>query len=176
VGKETQNAAWLKATLPEIRIELRSIPFFSDVLTPEELDDLATVFNPRVFPSGAIVMRQGEIGNSMLCLIEGTVQVALEATASKPSEIIRLRAGTVVGEMEVLSGRMRLATVTAIEDVRALEISRSALESALSRSPDLAESLNATLRRRGAIYSQAAARDLSFFQKLLSRFRFGPRR
>lgn len=176
MGKESQSAAWLKATLPEIRVELRSIPFFSDVLPPDQLDELATHFDPLVFPTGSVLMKQGEVGNSMLCLIEGTVQVALEATASKPSEIIRLRAGTVVGEMEVLSGRHRLATVTALEDVRALEISKAALEGVLNRSPDLAESFNATLRRRDAIYSQAAARDMSLFQKLLSRFGYGPRK
>lgn len=172
MGTEAQHAAWLRATLPQIRIELRSVPFFSDVLPPHELDELATLFDPRFFPAGSVLMKQGEVGNSMLCLLEGTVQVTLKATVSKPSEIIRLRAGTVVGEMEVLSGRPRLATVLALEDVKALEISKAALEGLLKRSPDLAENFNATLRRRDAIYSQATARDMSAFSRLLSRFGF----
>jgi CRP-like cAMP-binding protein len=163
---EPGTSEWLKASVREIRLQLQTVPFFSDVLPADQMEELASLCEPRAFAPGSVLMKQGDPADSMLCLIEGAVRVTHETKKSKSTEIIRLRAGSVVGEMEVLAGQLRLATVTAIDNVRALEIPKSALERILRQSPELAESLRATLGRRNAIYSQITASGMSLFQKI----------
>jgi len=155
----------------EIRADLQAVPFFSDVLQTPHLDELATVCEPRTFKPGSILMRQGDIGNSMFCITEGIVRVIYETPRRQQSEIIRLHEGSVVGEMEVLSGQPRLATVLALTEVQALEIPGAALKALLSRSPDLEESLRATLSRRHAIYSEATTSKAPLLRWLVARIK-----
>jgi CRP-like cAMP-binding protein len=155
----------------EIRSQLRTVPFFSDVLQTRHLDELASVCEARVFKPGSVLMRQGDIGNSMFCIIEGVVQVVYESGRRQRSEIIRLREGSVVGEMEVLSAQPRLATVLALTDVRALEIPSATLKALLSRSSELEESLRATLTRRHAIYSEVTTSQAPLLQRLVAKFK-----
>jgi hypothetical protein len=63
----------------------------------------------------------------------------------RENEISRLRAGTVVGEIEMLTGDRRVATVRAVTLVHALEIPKSALERLFAKSPDLIENLERRL-------------------------------
>jgi CRP-like cAMP-binding protein len=155
----------------EIRSQLQSVPFFSDVLETRHLDELASVCESRAFKAGSILMRQGDVGRSMFCLTEGVVRVVFEARPHRQSEIIRLREGSVVGEMEVLTGQARLATVIAHTDVQALEIPSAALKDLLSSSPDLEENLRATLNRRHAIYSEATTSKAPLIQRLVAKFK-----
>jgi CRP-like cAMP-binding protein len=159
-----------RATL-EIRSQLQTVPFFSDVLQTRHLDELAGVCEARFFKLGSMLMRQGDVGSSMFCVIEGVVQVVFEARRRRRSEIIKLRDGSVVGEMEVLSGRPRLATVLALTDVRALEIPATTLKALLSRSPELEESLVATLSRRHAIYSEVTTSKAPLIRRLVARIK-----
>ena len=161
----------LAPALREIRTQLQTVSFFSDVLETHQLDELASVCEARIFKPGSMLMRQGDIGNSMFCLIEGDVRVVFETDRGQQSEIIRLREGSVVGEMEVLSGQPRLATVLALTDVRALEIPGAALKALLMRSPDLEESLRATLSRRHAIYSEMTTSHAPLIQRLVARIK-----
>lgn len=139
-----------------MRRDLQTIRLFSDALRPDQLDELALACSRASFRAGTVVMRQGDTGSVMFCIVEGEVSVTYVDQMNRRNEISTLRAGTVAGEIEILTGERRVATVTAITDVGALEIPKEALEALFARSPDLIENLAATLAIRQAILDQIA--------------------
>jgi CRP-like cAMP-binding protein len=131
-----------------VRNALQSIHLFSDVLDSAQLDQLACDCQPVHFDVDAILMRQGEHATTMYCIVAGLVSLQFVDHLQRVRNIRELGAGSVVGEIELLTGAPRLATVTAASEVEALEISKGALESVFSRSPDLLESFAANVALR----------------------------
>ncbi len=134
----------------DIREALQSIQLFSDVLRPDQLDLLAEQCSPVFFPAGASLMVHGELGASMFCITNGLVSLTLK----RGHEFRKLGAGNVVGEMELLTGAPRTATVTALTDVAALEITKAALMELFARSPELIESFKAVFAIRQKMLEQ----------------------
>jgi CRP-like cAMP-binding protein len=143
--------------LDDIRRALQAIHRISDVLGPDQLDALAAQCAPVFFPAGAVVMRQGDFGASMFGIVEGVVSVSFTDQLDRETELTQLRAGNVVGEMALLTGDPRTATVRALTDVSALEITKPALEQAFVDSPDLVERLAEVLAFRKAMLDKVAA-------------------
>ncbi len=124
---------------------LRSIRFFSDVLEPSELDILVDLSQPERFERSHVLIREDDIGHSMFVIVSGTVDVTV---AGEEEPIATLKEGDIVGEMSLLTGARRSATVTATTPVEAIEISKEALAVVLGRSPDLVERFARMLARR----------------------------
>jgi CRP-like cAMP-binding protein len=140
----------------EIRRDLQNIRLFSDALRPDQLDELALACSRQFFRPDTVMMRQGDCGAVMFCIVAGEVSISFVDRMNRRNEISRLRAGTVVGEIEILTGERRMATVTALTEVCVLEVPKRALENLFSRSPDLIENLGATLAIRQAMLDQIA--------------------
>ncbi len=89
------------------------------------------------FAAGDAIMRRGESGDELLVVLEGAVRV------SRPGKQIVLGAGEIVGELEVLSQSAggRFADIEAVDDVRALVVTRDDLRAALVKHPDAALAL-----------------------------------
>jgi CRP-like cAMP-binding protein len=102
---------------------LRRHPIFSS-LNEEEIANLLRdeVAQERVFPQGAVILRGGEVGDSVFLIRSGSVQVTLRGTSGPPSPLAVLHAGEVFGEMAVLERKPRSATVVARENCLLLEI------------------------------------------------------
>jgi CRP-like cAMP-binding protein len=114
-----------------------SVPFFVDVLDFGQLDALGAALGPpRLFPRGTVMMRQGEIGHSMFLIAEGKVHVAVHSPAGD-QHVATLGSGDIVGEMSLLTGARRSATVTAARKVAAVEIPKSAIEGLIVERPGL---------------------------------------
>jgi small-conductance mechanosensitive channel/CRP-like cAMP-binding protein len=112
----------------------------------------------RVFGAGEVIVRQGDTGRSLFVVHQGEVVVRLEPDGR---EVARTQAGGVFGEMSLLTGDPRTATVAAARDSVVLEIDADALrEVALSR-PDALDAISRLVveRRVGLDAAQAAARD-----------------
>jgi CRP-like cAMP-binding protein len=115
---------------------LAKTPFFGGVLSAAELDKLAAKLELKTFPRGAVIVRQGDLGASMFVLVDGKVTVSVHLRAGE-ERVATLGAGNIVGEMSLLTGARRSATVTATRPVSALEIAKPALEELLTGSPGL---------------------------------------
>lgn len=103
----------------------------------------------RTFPAGVSLMRQGEPSDAMYVIERGRVRV--ERTHPQLTETIllaELGPGEVVGEMGVLDGDPRSASVTAIDDTEAIELGPQALYATLTEFPELANALLRVLSRR----------------------------
>jgi CRP-like cAMP-binding protein len=128
---------------------LGSIPFFAEVLAPAELYALADSAYELTADSGATLIHQGDVGSSMIVLTDGTVTVSI-ADDGRQRTVATLGRGALVGEMSLLTGAPRTATVTAESPVTALEIDRSAIQPLLAGNPDLFDRFAEILEKRRA--------------------------
>jgi CRP-like cAMP-binding protein len=126
---------------------LGSIPFFADVLSPADLDRLAARAIAVHYKKGADLLREDDPGQSMFVIVGGEV-VVTTGKRPKAKEVARLGKGAIVGEMSLLTGAHRAATVTAVTPVEALEITKAALEPILAASPSLVERFGVMLEKR----------------------------
>jgi CRP-like cAMP-binding protein len=128
---------------------LATVPFFAEALDAGELDGLAAGTRRAEFDRGAVIVREHDVGDSRFAILRGTTEVSTGRSGSA-GHVATLRAGDIFGEMSLLTGALRSATVTAVTPVVALEIGRSALEPLLAASPALYDRFAATLDDRQA--------------------------
>ncbi len=136
---------------PTSRAEARHIiaatPFFSEVLTEEEIDKLAGRAIAIDADPGSELIKEDELGASMFIIVAGQVDV-VTGKGKAAKRIARLGPGDFVGEMSLMTGAHRSATVTAATPVRAVEVSRTALAPILDASPELVHRFAAILGKR----------------------------
>lgn len=110
---------------------------------------LAGIGERRAFAAGSVLMRQGEESSCMFVILGGTVSVVREHPhISTPIALAHLGPGEIVGEMGLLDGDPRSATVTALEDTLAVEISGEVLQAIVAEHPDVYASLTRVLSKR----------------------------
>jgi small-conductance mechanosensitive channel/CRP-like cAMP-binding protein len=111
---------------------------------------------------GQAVVRQGEQGDTLYLVARGEVSVrialpAAEGENASQKEVARLGRGALFGEMSVLTGDPRTATVVALGDAALLAVDRDAFERILSAEPDLAQKLADVIARRRVALDAARA-------------------
>jgi CRP-like cAMP-binding protein len=89
-----------------------------------------------VFAAGESIVRQGEAGGSLFVMVRGESVVTLAGT---DGEVARLRPGDVFGEMSLLTGEARTATVTAVTDCDLLEIDAEGFRAVVMTNPSVLE-------------------------------------
>ena len=104
---------------------------------------LVGVMTPRALPAGATVVEAGAPALALYWLAHGTVSVARDGAA-----LGELHSGAFFGEIALVGGTTRTATVTAAEDLWLLEIPARAVETAAAKHPKLAEVLALHARAR----------------------------
>jgi hypothetical protein len=97
---------------------LGSLPMFAP-LPLAVTDLLAAEIEPRQFPAGAVVMREGEVGDHFHLIVDGAAAVSVHG-APRPS----LQRGDCFGEIALLRDIPRTATVTAERPLRTLALGR----------------------------------------------------
>ncbi|MBV8083944.1 MAG: cyclic nucleotide-binding domain-containing protein [Chloroflexi bacterium] len=102
------------------------------------LDEIARWGKRRLFLTGQDIMVQGDPSDSLHILVKGAVKVERELPNTRqPLFLAELAPGDIVGEMGVLNGDPRTATVTAIEDSETLEIPAQPLKRIFQDDPDV---------------------------------------
>jgi hypothetical protein len=146
----TTRVAETARTLGEIdtMLLLRRVPLFQE-LEPEDLQRIATTCLERMYPADTEVMREGDIGDELMVILEGTVRVIRREHDGGERFIRRYEAGDHIGELAVLRERPRAATVVAeTAEVRALVINGESLKAILRERPEAAMTMLATLAER----------------------------
>jgi flavin reductase (DIM6/NTAB) family NADH-FMN oxidoreductase RutF len=111
-------------------------------LPPELLKPILDAGVERVYEEGDAIMRMGEAGDAMVLVVEGS------ATIERGGRKVPVAPGELVGEIAVLDGGPRTATVVAESRVRVLEIGRDELMRVLEADPKAATALIAVLASR----------------------------
>jgi small-conductance mechanosensitive channel/CRP-like cAMP-binding protein len=144
--------------LKETRNALLRSSLFANVLNPQQLDDLAGNCERKEWRRGTVLMRQGEMPSTMFIILEGAVSISVKGPSGQEQEVAVSATGDVVGEMSLLTGAPRTATVTALARLRVLEIEKKDIEELLSKSPELAERFSAILGKRQTELDELANR------------------
>ncbi len=125
---------------------LGEIPIFSH-LSQEERDRLAESMEEKIYGAGESLVCKGDAGNTFYVILDGTTSVHLGPETRSP-EVAVLKRGDYFGEMCLLTGEPRSATVVAVNDCRVLQLSHEVLQKLLKEKKSLAEDFARALKQR----------------------------
>ncbi len=120
---------------------LPAIPLFSTLAVDALKEVLGTAMEVRAFAPGELVVAEGAPGDSMFALVEGTAGIYRGWGTPGQRRVASLEAGDIFGEVALLSGAPRVATVAADGDAVALEFPREAMARVIARHPAVGEQL-----------------------------------
>lgn len=121
---------------------LQRVPLFSGFTEPD-LRRVAALSRIVEAPVGTVVTRIGEAGDTFFVVIDGTVTVRTPVGAGA-----ELHPGDFFGEMSLLDGEPRSATIVAATDLRLLVVDRAHFWRLLDETPDLIRQMLTILSRR----------------------------
>jgi CRP-like cAMP-binding protein len=110
---------------------LKGFPSFAG-LDREDLDDILRTGQQVSFGAGEDLVKRGDPGDAMYILLSGSAEVDVGG------RFHRIEPGDFLGEMAVMAGKKRMATVTAVENLWALRIPSGEFEALLLRRPQVA--------------------------------------
>jgi small-conductance mechanosensitive channel/CRP-like cAMP-binding protein len=128
------------------RTILRQQPLFRS-LTDGQLDALLPRSRVLHFGRGEKLIEQGANGESMFILMDGTANVVVNRNEVQ-ARVAALTAGDCFGEMSLLTGERRRATVIADTDCEVVEIAKPVLANLLKEFPELLDKLSELLAHR----------------------------
>ncbi len=136
---------------------LESVDLFAS-LTPEMRNQIAVSAPMAIYGSGETIVRQGEEGQSMFVVLSGVVRVVLEPNRE---EVARIERGGYFGEMSLLTGEPRSATVLAQGDVVVVEIGADLFRRLGALHPEAIEKIGmaAMVRRAGLEQVKSASSE-----------------
>jgi putative ABC transport system ATP-binding protein len=118
---------------------LRAVPMFADMETPR-LKLIAFASERQMFGTGQIVFRQGAASDAAYVVLDGKAKAQLDTEAG-PLELSEIGAGSIIGEMGVINGRPRSATIVAVAPLTVLRLPREILLGLIAEFPQIALSL-----------------------------------
>jgi CRP-like cAMP-binding protein len=120
---------------------LRKVPFFED-LTPEDLERMARIGERRTYSEGERIVTKDDVGGGMFVLLSGT------ATVEAGGKYHTLGPGDFFGEMALIAGKPRSATVTAAEAVEVMTFEAMYFRPFLIKNPSVAVTILEGVARR----------------------------
>ena len=140
----------LRLTLALMK-QTASLPSFGDrddlrVFDKKMMEDLVAAFRarpPQTFPTGRVIMKEGDAGVSMYIVIRGRVTVSIKGTV-----VEQVGPGGTFGEMALVDQASRSATAVAATESQLLTISRSDFLNLVKTKPGFAISLLKTIADR----------------------------
>jgi CRP/FNR family cyclic AMP-dependent transcriptional regulator len=145
---------------------LGRVPLFSE-LSPEELQRIAQVAIPRSFPPDTRVFHEGDPGDACYIVSRGSCRVIRQHSDGRVITLATLGPGAIFGELAMLDGERRSASVEAAESTELLALPASDMRALIREHPDMAEKLVVALTRRLREANERIARQS--FQTVPSR-------
>jgi CRP-like cAMP-binding protein len=118
------------------------------LLSAEEIDALTRTARPLTFGPMERIIVQGQEGDSLFVIVEGKVEVLLRRSDGTEVSLGTRPSGAVIGEISVLTGEPRSATVRAIDGAVAYEVGRRQYEPMLAGRPELVDALTRAMVSR----------------------------
>lgn len=129
-------------------------------LTPEELRELAQRVRIEQFATGEMPVRQGDSGDTFYIIKNGRVDVIVQRSTGEPATVATLGAGDFFGEMSLLTGATRTASIRIKDDAELLVIGKESFSAVLTNNPSIAESLSLILSsRQSALHAELERLD-----------------
>lgn len=138
---------------------LSRVEIFAD-LDAGDLKAVAKSCSESSYADGELLCRQGERGVAAFLVVSGKVRVENELAGGESVVIAELAQGAMVGEMSIIDGEERVASIRAVGEVMALVLTQWSMQGLLRQRPTIAAAMlpvivrrfrqtTAELRRRG---------------------------
>jgi small-conductance mechanosensitive channel/CRP-like cAMP-binding protein len=154
--KEMRRAATVDDDVTSSIVRLLHQSELFSGLQPEETRHLATGAMQRLYYANEPILKQGRPGSSLFILNEGLLAVWVSAENGVEQQVARIHPGEFFGELSLLTGATRGATVIPITDCLITEIGKDVMSELLSLRPELADVMSRVLAER----QSANARNL----------------
>ena len=125
----------------------RRVALFSE-LEAGELEALARAFSPRSYPSGSPIIRESDAGDFFFVILRGEVKVFVDSPDGREVVLSHLQTGDFFGEMALLEGESRSASVEALTDCELAVLARAEFFAVLERNFSLTRKILKTLSSR----------------------------
>ena len=127
---------------------LKNVKLFAE-LSPDSLAKLGTCLKTAEFPPAEVVVREGAPGVSMYIIKSGLVEVRKkDPTTGIDFLVAQLTEGAAVGEMSLLTGKPRSATVTTVQPTVVFTLTRADFRNLLTQHPEISLGLARILAER----------------------------
>ncbi len=168
-ARVTTESAERQAALHQQEIQQRlqalsGVEVFAS-LSEEELGELAESLSAAPFIKGDVITRQGAVAHWLYLLVQGEVDVWLEMSGQPRRHLSSLFAGSVFGEMGLIMGEPRRATVTAKTDVLCFRLDKAGFQKIIQARPEIAEECARTIAEREHQITLAHAEKTSTSQE-----------
>jgi len=127
--------------------------------TPAEREAVASRGRVLEVPAGTVLMREGDQADALYVLLDGSVRVMRVDAVGNPVEVGFRLTGECFGEMALIDGGLRSATVIAATRVRVFELERELFMEVMTRAPDLMSKLLRELSRKIRDVSERVVRE-----------------
>lgn len=153
---EARAASLIEREIDARMLALRSVAVFSH-LEDAELRTLAEQLVSAPFAAGDIMTRQGAIAHWLYILTAGEAEVWVESADARRRKVATIGPGDVFGEMGMMTGAARAATVTARTYTHCYRLDKQGFETVLRRRPEIAEDVSRVLVARTTGLQQVMA-------------------
>ena len=126
---------------------LQRVPLFSE-LSAEDLQRVAQVAIPRSYPADTRVFHEGDPGDACYIVRTGSCRVTREHPDGRAITLANLGPGAIFGELAMLDGESRSASVEATQDTELLALPATDVRALIRSHPQMAEKLVIALTRR----------------------------
>ena len=161
VTEDSQHRKELKIAQDDERRRnvIKNLKLFAD-LNDEEQQFLASKLRYAPFTRGEVMTRQGATAHWLYIILQGDASVRVSSRTGVDREVQQLHDGSFFGEMSLMTGEPRSATVVALSDVECYRLDKEVFQSVLQKNPQLAEHIAGLLAAR-SLEIQTVKRDLS---------------
>src|SRR5919198_6266092 len=127
---------------------LKNVKLFAE-LSPDSLAKLGTCLKMAEFPPSEVLVREGAPGVSMYIIKSGLVEIRKKDPATGIDFLVaQLAEGAAVGEMSLLTGKPRSATVTTVQPTVVFTLTRADFRNLLTHHPEISLALARILAQR----------------------------
>jgi len=151
------------SSLDAKRESLAGVALFAN-LDENGLTQLAQVADEKTFARDSVILQQEAPGNALFVIVQGRVKVVLYGEDGREVILSTLHDGEFFGEMSLLDGKPRSASVVAVEPTVLLRLRRDAFQALLRKNPDIAlkilEALSLRLRSADSRIGSLALLDV----------------
>jgi small-conductance mechanosensitive channel len=149
-----------KAAEQRLRVAaLRKVDLFG-TLVDDELAELASHLTHAPFAAGDVMTRQGAIAHWLYLIVSGEAEVWVEGAQGTRAQVATIGSGNVFGEMGMMTGEPRRATVIARTHVDCYRLGKDGFRQILAIRPDIASEIAKVLaERKVALVQQQSSAD-----------------
>jgi len=136
-----------RPNIGERTMTLKAVPFFTQ-LSDHELDLVRAVASEKTYPKNAVVLTEGEAGDSLYMIQSGKVKVFIGDEEGREIILKILGPGSFFGEMSMIDKQPRSASVTTLETSTFLVLQHTAFEKCVEQAPTIGNMVMQILAQR----------------------------